>query len=161
MAKQGRPSSAPAIAPKDHKWCPYGKHYLKFEEFPKMPNGTYQSYCRKCKYEYNKKRGKPGQKYRNLRKRVLEFLGGECIWCGENEPKALIVDHIDPELGYLHRKRMGWQSAPVYRDALKQPEHYQLLCRNCHVKIKHKKYVQRGDDWEYTGNWQRKCQSVK
>ena len=54
--------------------------------------------------------------------------------CGCDDTDVLELHHIDVLSGYINRKIKKWKTDRVYRFALKHPEHYELLCRNCHYK---------------------------
>ena len=67
----------------------------------------------------------------NARKELIELLGGKCVRCGFDDPRALQVDHIDGggckavksikgNKNYYHLKKVREGSAD-----------YQLLCANC------------------------------
>lgn len=65
---------------------------------------------------------------------VIQFLGGSCSECGEDDLRCLQLDHIIP----IFRKR-GEPSAAkitvmdVFMDRI-AVEDLQVLCANCHAK---------------------------
>lgn len=66
-----------------------------------------------------------------LRDEVYSVYGGECICCGEREPRFLTLDHIDGG-GTRHRQEVGWGSK-FYRWLKREgfPPIVQVLCFNC------------------------------
>jgi len=68
------------------------------------------------------------QRYRNLRREVLEFFGGVCVECGFSDFRALQLDHINGG-GTAERNSLPFEG--VFKRALKFPDEYQLLCANC------------------------------
>lgn len=70
---------------------------------------------------------KTAEAYRKRRNTVLRALGGKCVRCGFDDPRALQIDHV----------KGGGCNAPFreYRKAVKiigaLPGVYQLLCANC------------------------------
>lgn len=67
------------------------------------------------------------------RQEVLHVLGGCCVQCGANDPRALHVDHVNGD-GHIHRRRFSCAYS-VYRDITKNAHTgaYQLLCANCNT----------------------------
>lgn len=72
-----------------------------------------------------------GKEWRERRKlKVFAILGGKCVRCGFDDPRALQVDHIN---GQPTRKRLRLKGGAVYAWIVKarMPERYfQLLCAN-------------------------------
>ena len=69
---------------------------------------------------------------RGIRLLAIEEYGGECVCCGEKEPKFLCFDHINGG-GSKDRKSLrtgnGW-----YQKLLREhPANIQLLCHNCNM----------------------------
>lgn len=65
---------------------------------------------------------------------VLEFLGGECVECGESDKRCLQIDHIEPILRKPGDTRYGYKTVlDVYMDR-EATEKLQILCANCHCK---------------------------
>lgn len=66
------------------------------------------------------------------RMQALMFLGGRCAWpgCTWNDDRALQIDHVNSD-GYLtkHTRLTGGQRR-YYRDVMKRPQRYQVLCAN-------------------------------
>lgn len=70
---------------------------------------------------------------RNLRKSVLEALGGKCIKCGFADIRALQIDHINGG-GSKERKNLGTGGSfhkQVLKSFIANENKYQLLCANC------------------------------
>lgn len=64
----------------------------------------------------------------NLRRLVVEILGGVCAKCGFSDFRALQVDHPNGG-GSKHIRDISWSLR--YRDILTNPQNFQLLCANC------------------------------
>lgn len=76
------------------------------------------------------------QRYKeNLRKQVIEFLGGKCCKCGYSDWRALQVDHINGG-GTQLNKQVSWSKR--YRLILSGGStEIQLLCANCNWIKRH------------------------
>lgn len=68
---------------------------------------------------------------RNLRKLLIEVLGGECIECGFKDPRALQVDHINGNGAEERRMSGGNLTRKIIRSVMGNENKYQLLCANC------------------------------
>jgi len=80
------------------------------------------------------------RRYRqNLKRKVLEVLGGECVRCGFSDPRALQVDHVH---GGGKQERLQIDPMGFYRKVLKNPTNYQFLCVNCN-------WIKRHENREY------------
>ena len=90
------------------------KNYIK--EYVKTEKGRLA--FRKAQKKYTEK----------LRANVIELLGGKCVVCGFNDPRALQIDHIHGG-GTRETAEIGIRG--IYRKILKNPDGYQLLCSNC------------------------------
>jgi hypothetical protein len=66
--------------------------------------------------------------YRWTRLELIDELGGKCKHCGERDPIVLDFDHIN-DGGKAHRLKN--KGAKVVHSVKKEPELYQLLCKNC------------------------------
>lgn len=62
-----------------------------------------------------------------MRVAVLGLLGGSCLCCGISDEVFLDIDHIEDD-GAEERKRVN---STTWRLALREPERFQVLCRNC------------------------------
>lgn len=81
-----------------------------------------------------KRRCKDRRRMLRSRSLSLAFLGGKCVRCGFDDPRALQVDHINGG-GCQERKQRGVLSAHLLMNDIAKCglEKYQLLCANCHV----------------------------
>lgn len=67
--------------------------------------------------------------YRESRSRVIKHLGGKCIRCGFDDPRALQADHVK-EVGLAHLRSQNWRD--YHKEILKDTTgRFQLLCANC------------------------------
>lgn len=96
--------------------CPECKFSKADHEFP--GNGDKCSQCRSEQYKRTRD---------ETRKAVLDLLGGRCACCGESEYVFLDLDHVDND-GYSDRRD---KRGATWRLALKDPDRFQVLCRNC------------------------------
>lgn len=62
-----------------------------------------------------------------MRAAVLRTLGSSCVCCGETQQVFLDIDHINND-GAKDRRETSYST---WRMAFKEPERFQLLCRNC------------------------------
>ena len=72
---------------------------------------------------------------RNYIKRftVIQFLGGSCLDCGEDDFRCLQIDHITPILRVEKYANAGNVTVMnVYMDRI-AVEDLQVLCANCHA----------------------------
>lgn len=71
-----------------------------------------------------------------LRRQVFEAYGGlKCIRCGFDDPRALVLDHIDDDGGY-QRKELGIEGGVKFYIWLRRndfPPGLQVLCANCNL----------------------------
>lgn len=75
--------------------------------------------CLKC---YNKMTA------RHIRQRAIDALGTKCQKCGFDDPRALVIDHINGG-GSIARRVVGVMT--IYRQVLNTPDGFQILCANC------------------------------
>lgn len=75
--------------------------------------------------EYHRKYNK--NRYRKLRKEIIEYLGGKCVRCGSTE--NLEIDHKNPE-----EKSFNISDMITYPKEILLPElnKCQILCNECH-----------------------------
>lgn len=80
------------------------------------------------------------EKYREIKKEVLEYYGGKCLICGDKDLSILSLDHIDKN-GRQHRKELGIRSGTeFYKWTLKNlPDNLRTLCYNCNCQTDMKK----------------------
>lgn len=113
-----------------HKMC---------NDCKKHPRKKGRTICSKCIYQKNKKNNyiykdtfkRSVTNYRkNLRNKVIEYLGGKCSQCEWTDPRALQIDHINGG-GNIHRKKYKSWSV-FYKEILegKHDNNVQLLCAN-------------------------------
>ncbi len=68
----------------------------------------------------------------NQRRKLLEMLGGKCVTCGFDNPKALQIDHINGGGRKLLFKRGPYTHYKFLLDNPKKAKKLvQLLCANC------------------------------
>lgn len=74
--------------------------------------------------------------HRRLRKRAIEKLGGKCVMCGFDDPRALQIDHVEGN-GNKHRRKSHWYS--YYKSIVDGTIEIsvQLLCANCNFIKRH------------------------
>jgi len=65
--------------------------------------------------------------YHRLRDAAFVLLGNCCVRCGFCDRRALQFDHINGNGHQLHPRR----NAQFFREVLREPEKFQLLCANC------------------------------
>ena len=72
----------------------------------------------------------------NLRRKLemVEAYGGECVWCAENNPNALNIDHINED-GAAHRRAIRREGGSSFICWLKKNnwprDNLRLLCYTC------------------------------
>lgn len=105
------------------KETPQSRYRLKHPEMYREASQRYRERVGKeeARRQYRKA-------YSNLRTKVFDLLGHECVRCGFSDKRALQVDHIHGGGSKEHRKI---RNSGVYRRALKEPEDFQILCANC------------------------------
>jgi hypothetical protein len=81
---------------------------------------------------------------RRLRKAVIAFLGGKCVRCGFDDPRALQVDHVNGG-GSAERKKYKNAKTVIYRRVLNGKPGYQLLCANCN-------WIKRDEEGSHSGH---------
>ena len=79
-----------------------------------------------------------------VRKSVVQSLGGKCCKCGFSDERALQIDHVVGD-GNLERTKNGYRSGYYVRvlvSFLKKENKYQLLCANCNwiKKVENKEH---------------------
>ncbi len=70
-----------------------------------------------------------------LRGSAIAALGSKCCRCPEHDPVVLCIDH-KKSCGRRDRSYLGGSQA-MYRDVLRRPSRYQLLCHNCNWIKRH------------------------
>ena len=84
---------------------------------------------RECFNAYRKK------KRQEMRLAIITFMGGKCVRCGFDDPRALQIDHINGG-GCSDTNGKGWEAygklhKEVTAGGNEWMEKYQLLCANC------------------------------
>ena len=84
----------------------------------------------------------------DIRMRLINLLGGECVRCGFRDVKALQFDHING--GGSKIRSIGGGHYTIWRNYLKDPVkanlEIQILCANCNwIKRYDKKEVRKHD----------------
>ena len=65
---------------------------------------------------------------------VIQFLGGVCNSCGEDDFRCLQIDHIKPILRAVRGEEVGTSTVMnIYMDR-RDTEGLQVLCANCHAR---------------------------
>lgn len=97
--------------------------------------------CKKCNYERIKKwtkipevRNRRLERYKLLRKFVIDSYGGKCNCCGENKVEFLAVDHINGG-GNMDRKENSIEQILKRIIKLNFPTSYRVLCHNCNLSL--------------------------
>lgn len=71
--------------------------------------------------------------HREVRRKLIEFLGGKCEDCGFSDSRALQLDHVNGK-GLREYKKYKGNNTRLYRDVIEgilPRKEYQLLCSNC------------------------------
>jgi ferredoxin-like protein FixX len=97
-------------------------HYtIETQKWRKDNKEKYKEIAKKCGAKY----------YMSTRQNVLEVVGNgeiKCVQCGFDDIRALQIDHIHGG-GGKHFRESG--STKYYKEIIKSPELYQILCANC------------------------------
>lgn len=74
----------------------------------------------------------------SMRKELIDFMGGKCLFCGFTDIRALQIDHVNGG-GRQETKSNGSLKSPRhYQEHIqKNRANYQLLCANCNWIKKH------------------------
>lgn len=108
---------------------------------PSRKSGV-QSQCKSCQKKHSmsyahrykdKQSGYQSVQYQKNKALVIEAYGGQCVCCGEAEPRFMTIDHINGD-GAESRKNGEGHGGALYQ-RLKMlgfpKDRYQLLCFNC------------------------------
>lgn len=104
--------------------CKIEKNEKEF--YYKKNEKRYNSWCKKCLYEFQKKR------WIKRKKEAVELLGGKCCKCGYNKKmSALHFHHLDSE-----EKEFSWDKMRLksWDKVLKELKKCILVCANCHAE---------------------------
>jgi len=102
---------------------------LTLEEYNARARLRYHAHTPEKRIEFNRRRH---NRFIQLRRSVLEKLGGKCVRCGFDDERALQIDHINGG-GAREFEKLG-HGEVYYRYLLDLPKiekTYQLLCANC------------------------------
>jgi len=104
--------------------CGSCKKHKPTDQFYKKTETTKQFYCKDCFNEYVK------QRWKERKKKAIEYKGGKCASCGYNRcPDVLEFHHRNSEtkeFDWKKLRQMAWNKA------LKELDKCDLLCANCH-----------------------------
>ena len=97
-----------------------------------MGNAAYQREWTNRPENKDRVRRQNRDKRRRLRQQALDALGGRCVRCGFDDPRALQVDHVNDD-GHADRQALGASWFGKIMRAIRDGERdkYQLLCANC------------------------------
>ena len=112
----------------NQKECSKCKNIKNINEFHfKKSEGRYQSWCKCCIYEKQKLR------WKDLKRRSVELMGGCCSICGYKKNLAsLHFHHIDPL-----KKDVSWNKLRLrkWSSIVKELKKCMLICANCHGEL--------------------------
>ncbi len=92
--------------------------------------------CIPCQIEYHKKYNKDYQSRKRVQNKTrrdahkakaLEYLGGKCLDCGNNDHRVLVFDHLNDKVDNVSRL-LGKKWDTVQKELDK----CELVCANCH-----------------------------
>lgn len=111
----------------DTKFCNKCGRELPLSEFYKNRHtkDRLQAYCKSCS------RKSTLESNHDLKNKVFDILGRECVICGFDDMRALQIDHINGD-GADDRRKIGRKK--ILFSIIKNPdearEKYQVLCAN-------------------------------
>jgi hypothetical protein len=95
-------------------------------EFVLEGSGYYR--CKKCRVYYVDRRRK------ELKKKLVEHFGGECMKCGYDRClAALDFHHLDPQTKKFGIGYKGYTRS--FKSALEEAKKCVLICANCHREV--------------------------
>lgn len=74
--------------------------------------------------------------YTLARQQAIDYYGGECACCGEQEYAFLCLDHRDGG-GNQHRKTVSPSALPAWLRRNGYPDGFRVLCHNCNFATTH------------------------
>ncbi len=108
---------------------------IKHKEYRERPE-VKERLRRNAKATYQRHRDKylaDALEYRReARASILEYLGGKCVQCGFDDPRALCIDHINAG-GHKDRKIYSTGTTFYAHIRAVKKKGYQLLCANCNA----------------------------
>lgn len=105
--------------------CGEEKPLSQFDKNKALRDG-HTAWCSRCLRAYRR-----GQSWK-LKLEIIDAYGGECVCCGETDPKFLTIDHVDGD-GRQHRSELGQGTSKLYPQIKREgfPSRFRLLCWNC------------------------------
>jgi len=111
-----------------HKWCTKCQKDCPIDHFynsKSKPNGY--AYCKSCLNNLTV------EKQRKLKRRCIEYKGGECVVCGYNKYEgAMDFHHVNPEEKDFTISRHKNKS---FEKIKKELDKCILLCNRCHQEV--------------------------
>jgi hypothetical protein len=96
-------------------------------------NKYMREYMQRGRQDNPDKYRKQHRKYKTkLKVKVFAQYGNACNGCGSTVQEILELNHLNGG-GCQERKRIGRNGYGIYRNALKEPSKYNLLCRICNA----------------------------
>jgi hypothetical protein len=122
----------------NEKRCPRCGEMKPINEwyFNKGRDDGLSAYCRECMKAAN------GAAVWARRLEVIDILGGKCVHCGFDDPRALQIDHVDGKGG--NERRTEGPHAAMRRILAGDTESYQPLCANCNAIKKYEMHEVKG-----------------
>lgn len=77
------------------------------------------------------------ERLQQIKMKAFDTLGGVCVHCGFNDPRALQIDHVNGNGKHDHPKRDDKYYKHVIGEAKHGSPKYQLLCANCNWIKRH------------------------
>ena len=119
---------------------------VKEFNFKYKTKGIRHTHCKDCKKKYlkahyiknidayKKKSKKSNATYKKIKKiAILEIkMGNPCNICGENDPRVLDFDHINPKFKKYSISDLTNGGGYSFKTILKEMSKCQILCANCH-----------------------------
>ena len=111
----------------------YAKHREHIRELRRNWDENHPEEIKKRRLKYrDKDNTRRRNHYKELRFKVLEKLGGKCVYCGCNNPDALEINHIN---GIINDKECQSKCYAVYKKILTSTysEPVELTCKICNA----------------------------
>ena len=114
------------------KICNTCKLQKSLVEFHNPPRASCKACVNKASAKWRKNNLEKARGYfTNERKKILDWKAERgCAKCGEKDPVALDMHHLDPTTKEGNPSRRG-----RFENFLKEAEKCVVLCRNCHAKV--------------------------
>lgn len=105
---------------------------MSIKNYYKKNKGRLKAYQREWTKKNPEKNAKSTREYNaRSRKALVDLLGGKCVRCGFNDPRALQVDHVNGGGTKDIKEMTGMKNIEITRRVLSGSKEYQLLCANC------------------------------